>query len=663
MPQSNETAPVGIETNTKIASAWEKFTGCGEIRGTAVRGVISQSWIKSRELGIQPDTKRAPTVITAEEIEREIKTQDLGRAGISALEKLSNTLNNSEHVVVLADKKGRILYSVGHRQIQNSLEEINFRPGGAWSEEIVGPNGVGTPLVLGRPEVVMGYEHYCKGWQPWVCYGAPIFNILGNSIMGSIDITGPVKKINKETMALAITIAESVQSRLSIIQYHRREILRELGKQLLERWPNEGVLIIDENGFFVEYNLRAINLLNLNPSDFLEKNVTELLPDISEPFCHCKKNKYETEVRIHFGGSHKIEKYFKVLFQPIKRSDKFIGIAMIVQDISVRTKKSEIDQHPIRKLPQSEYSFKNFLGSSTKIRNTIHLAKAAAADPMHSNVLLVGETGTGKELLAHSIHSDSIRSEKPFIAINCAAIPKDLIESELFGYVKGAFTGAKNAGHKGKFELAHNGTLFLDEINSMSLDLQSKLLRVLDSMEITPIGGTKVFKTNVRVIASANQKLYTELAEDTFRQDLYFRLSVLEIFIPPLVDRSGDIKILTEKFLQSGCHASHREMLELPEAVLEKLFKYTWPGNVRELYNLCVRWVLTVSGDKVTLQDIPEKISKIDKFVESDSGKTFHMAKDDLIKRTLEQTGNNISRAAKILGIDRSTIYRRRSKW
>ncbi len=662
MRRDDVTFALDIGSNSHIAKAWETFTGFGDVSPSTVRNVISQSWIKSRELGICPETERAQTVISADEIEEKIKTEDLCNAGISTLDKLSDILYDTQHVAVLADARGQILYSTGHQQIQDKLERINFRPGGGWSEQHVGPNGVGTPLALGRPEIVMGYEHYCQGWHPWVCYGAPIHDVSGKILKGSIDITGPVKKFNKEAMALAISVAQSVQSGLSIIQFHRRELLREIGKERLQRWPSDGVMILDENGFIVEYNERAIRHLNLNPAKFLSKPILKLIPSMSESVQKSFQHKTQIEINIHMERQSGLLQPVRVRIEPVIKDNTCLGTALVMIDVNkiVRSKEMQVPAHYA---PRSRYTFENIRGNSKKIKNTIRMAQAAAHDPLESNVLLIGETGTGKELLAHSIHSESTRSDGPFIAINCAAMPRDLIESELFGYVAGAFTGASRNGLKGKIESAHNGTFFLDEINSMSLDLQAKLLRVLDSMEINRVGSVKSVLVNVRVIAAADEAIHSGVEDGLFRMDLFHRLSVLEIPIPKLSDRGNDVIDLANEFLQTECMVAGREKLSLAPEVVNLMQSYNWPGNIRELNNVCVRWVLTVSGNIVAYADVPERISKFSVISRSLDADNLRSINDELIKRTLKQTGNNVSKAARILGIDRTTIYRRRRHW
>ncbi len=652
-----------IEANNRIAEAWEEFTDTGDIDAAAIRNVIRQSWVTSKKLGIDHKAERAPTAISAEQIQHMLMTEDLTRAGISTLNKLEDILHDTKHVVALADPQGHLLYSVGHTQIREKLENINFRPGGAWSESAVGPNGVGTPLALGRPELVMGHEHYCQGWKPWVCYGAPILDATGQHIKGVIDITGPVEQLSKESMALAISVALSVQSGLAIIQYGRRDQLREEARQLFERWPNDGIMLLDENGCIVEFNTRALKMLKLENFDLLNHSITGLIPSINGSFSECFDTKSSIELEIHAQERELCSGKLRVKLKPVINGSECIGVCLIFNDSAASLTGKPVSK-PVSSLLQARYSFDDIYGESVSISKTIELAKACAQDRLQNNVLLIGDTGTGKELLAHSIHSASIRSGGPFIAVNCAAIPNDLIESELFGYEPGAFTGARKNGMKGKFEAAHNGTLFLDEINSMDINVQAKLLRVLDSMEVNRVGSAGPVKVDVRVIAAANKDILAAVDEGRFRSDLFHRISVLEIDIPALSERDGDVIFLAQQFIQSEREATELGPLKLDREVTKLLQDYSWPGNVRELYNVCMRWVLTVTGDTITRNDIPSKLlSNMETKTDYSQPNNLQELGDELIKSTLKQTNNNISKAARILGIDRSTIYRRSRKW
>ncbi|MCG8378764.1 MAG: sigma-54-dependent Fis family transcriptional regulator [Proteobacteria bacterium] len=660
---SNDLYTGNLIPDGQVEKAWESFIGTGDLSKPSVREVILKSWIKSRRKGLSPQTERAPTTLSVDELKEMARTMDLCQEGAPVMNKLSDILNDTQHVVVLADARGRILHSVGNEQVQDRLERINFKPGAAWSEDVAGSNGIGTPLSLRRPELVMGHEHYCRGWHPWVCYGAPVYDVTGTSIKGLVDVTGPVKDISKETMAMTISIAQSIQYCLTNLHFRRREELHELGKEKLRQWPGDGVMVLDENGYIVDYNDNAIRYLNLDPDKFFSRPISVLVPNLAKPIHQSYQSKNQLEMTTHSSKQSGLLLPVRVILEPIVKGNRSVGMVVIVNEInkSVRPKSRRV---PTQSLPQSRYTFENIRGSSEKIKTTICMARAAARDPLQSNVLLIGETGTGKELLAHSIHSDSALKNGPFIAINCAAIPHDLIESELFGYVAGAFTGASRDGLKGKFESAHNGTLFLDEINSMSLDLQAKFLRVLDSMEVSRVGSSESILVNVRIISAANESIHNLVEDGKFRLDLFHRLNVFEIPIPKLTDRGNDIIELANEFLQVECTIVGRETLQLSPDVEELMKNYNWPGNIRELNNICLRWVLTVPGKTISYVDVPERISKFELINRSiDSGDNLRSISDELIKRTLKQTGNNVSKAARILGIDRSTIYRRRRCW
>lgn len=646
----------------KLTRAWEDFVSTGDFRKESPRAVIARSWQRSRELGLDPHAERAPTVLSSEEIEARLAREDLGRAARPVLDDLVDTVRGTRHVIVLADADGRILHSVGHRQIQNHLEQINFRPGGGWQETEVGPNGVGTPLALKRPEVILGSEHYCQGWQPWVCYGAPIINPINQErLMGAVDITGPVSNISQEAMVLAVSIAQTIQSALSVGLYERREMLRGLARDKCGRWPDDGVLVVDINGDLVDANARATRLLGGDYSDIFNQPVSQFLPGVWHSIEQSLSDACEGDLRLDLRMRSGLLQTVNCRIEPVSLGHECIGALLIVGNGNAGADW----QQTARNLPATtRYSFDNILGDSAAIQKTLKLANAAARDPLENGVLLVGETGTGKELLAHAIHAESGRSKGPFIAINCGALPRDLIESELFGYIGGAFTGARRQGQAGKFELAHNGTLFLDEIDSLDPDLQAKFLRVLDNKEITRLGSSQPVSVNVRIIAAASPELYRALDSGRFRLDLYHRLCVLEVNVPALRERGGDVVQLAESFLAHESLAAGCKPPVLSDAARAFLSGHDWPGNIRELRNLCIRWLLTATDGVISEADLPERRDR------SSHGEqpampqpALRSVEDDLIRRTLAQTSGNVSEAARRLGIDRSTIYRRRQSW
>ena len=317
----------------------------------------------------------------------------------------------------------------------------------------------------------------------------------------------------------------------------------------------------------------------------------------------------------------------------------------------------------LRSLARGRGSLENFIGVSDATKEVLSLVRKVA--DTDSTVLITGESGTGKELIARGLHYLSPRSEGMLVPINCSAIPAELLESELFGHVKGAYTGA-HATRAGKFETAHNGTIFLDEIAEMSAPLQAKLLRVLQEKSVTPVGGNRAIQVNVRVITATNKDLDEEVSEGRFRSDLYFRLNVIPIRIPPLRDRRDDIPILVEHFVRKYNVEKSRALEGVRPESLEILRRYTWPGNVRELENLVERIVVLKGSGWLEPSDIPEKIRRAERFLENalpvlgDTGLDMKSATEDfenaLIRQALHLSGGNKNRAATLLGLKRTTF-------
>lgn len=304
----------------------------------------------------------------------------------------------------------------------------------------------------------------------------------------------------------------------------------------------------------------------------------------------------------------------------------------------------------------TRYSFDRIIGKSAAIKDAISLAvKVSATD---STVLLEGETGTGKELFAQSIHTASSRSKKPFIAVNCSALPHDLLESEIFGHVKGSFTGAISD-KKGLFEEADEGTLFLDEIGEMHPDLQVKLLRVLEEKTITRIGSSKAISVDVRIIAATNRDLYQESIANRFRSDLYYRLSVFRILIPSLRERKEDIPLLADYFLKRYSVETNKSVETIPTPVMENLVSYSWPGNTRELRNVIERAVILTDSKELTEDLVPCGSVSNEEGKEKFIGATLEDVEKEYIIRTLNSLGGNKTKTAKYLGISVPTLYRK----
>jgi DNA-binding NtrC family response regulator len=300
-----------------------------------------------------------------------------------------------------------------------------------------------------------------------------------------------------------------------------------------------------------------------------------------------------------------------------------------------------------------QYSFNNILGTSPLLENAVALARKVA--PNDTTVLLLGETGTGKEVFAQAIHQESKRCRKAFVAVNCSAFSKDLLESEIFGHKAGAFTGA-GKDKKGLLEEAHDGTLFLDEIGEMPADLQAKLLRVLETNEFIKVGDTKTTHTDVRIIAATNRNLQNEVAEGRFREDLYYRLNVFTISLPSLQERTEDIPLLAGFFLNLFAHKSNPKVESMSRSFLEKLQQHYWKGNIRELRNVMERAIILADGAELTVKDLPLEFRS----------QPEHLPAFDLnsvekghIQRVLHHTRGNKTEAARLLNIGLTTLYRK----
>ncbi|KUO52696.1 MAG: Fis family transcriptional regulator [Desulfitibacter sp. BRH_c19] len=339
-------------------------------------------------------------------------------------------------------------------------------------------------------------------------------------------------------------------------------------------------------------------------------------------------------------------------------------------ELAVRKNQKLYDE--VKKFQYARYNFSDIIGQSPQIQQAISLAKNVVDST--STILIYGETGTGKELFAQSIHNDSVRRNNPFIALNCGALPSSLIESNLFGYVEGAFTGAKKGGTPGAFEQADGGTIFLDEISEMEQNLQTKLLRVLQEREVTRIGGKKPIRVNVRVIASTNKDLADMVDKEKFRSDLYFRLNVLQLNVPALRMRSTDVPFLVNHFIKKYNSLLGKYILEADKEVLDILQIYNWPGNVRELQN-CIEHainIVKINESRIRVQHLPPYISRSDKGIEPQINKRAMYGQTleeilteterNTIKAVLEQVKYKKKEAAKILGISTTTLWRKISQ-
>ena len=419
---------------------------------------------------------------------------------------------------------------------------------------------------------------------------------------------------------------------------------------------SDGLLVIDEHGGLVAMNRVAAHLLRFDPSH----SSLEAYPEVKEA-CRSlldSEHPMPQERKVYCSHSGLL---LTALGFPILKGTRAVAAALLFPP------RTTIDAPTLRKQKSvvvgAKYAFKDLVGRSAAFLNPMKIGLIAAGNSL--SVLISGESGTGKEMLAHAIHASSPRAPKPFIAVNCGAIPRELIESELFGYEEGTFTGARRGGRQGLFEEANGGTIFLDEVSECSPSTQVALLRVLEQQEITRLGSSKLIPIDLRIIAATNKDLLKEVAKGHFREDLYYRLNVISIHLPPLRERREDIPLLAESFLAEVAAALHCPDLRFSEEALRglALAPYPWPGNVRELRNVLQQVGVLLQRPEIRWEDFPESIRTMhgEDLTADRPGAEGWLAQAErqLICQIIQQCAGNLSQAAHQLGISRSTLYRK----
>ncbi|MCQ1530772.1 sigma 54-interacting transcriptional regulator [Lutispora saccharofermentans] len=451
------------------------------------------------------------------------------------------------------------------------------------------------------------------------------------------------------------SVKQAMDTALSLFYAKRREKNRhELLKTVLD-FSKSGIVVVNHADEIINVNPTAEQIFRIDERSCVGQKSCKMLPQLQlNNIIKTKKAEFGSTEN-YFGDSVIVDRVPMVVNSEIKGA-----IAFIQKAAEIVTMGSNLRRDLAQRGLTAKYRFDDIIGESSAIRYAIQLAKAYSH--IDSTVLITGETGTGKELFAQSIHSESRRRNNPFVAINCSALSSSLLESELFGYKEGAFTGAKKEGKVGLFELAHKGTIFLDEIGEIDINMQTKLLRVLQEHEVMRIGDNRVIPVDVRVIAATNKDLYKEMQKGNYRQDLYYRLNVLNLGLPPLRKREGDIKILMEKLRDKMNKKLNCRIEGFSPGVIELMENYNWPGNIRELENIIEKLsVLTASG---IVGD--EMIPFIEDCMHYDEAKeigkaeqTLCMMEIEAIKAALQQNNGNRTHAAQQLGIDRTTLIRK----
>jgi transcriptional regulator of acetoin/glycerol metabolism len=631
--------------------SWEKVVMEGSTEKQPVRAEILASWIYCRKIGLDPYSKTSPPTLSGKRLDNLLhKNQFLLEISKPVMSMIEISVRGTGFIVTLSDDEGYVLEVYGDSEIMKMAEQNFYVPGCLRSIERAGTNAIGLCLVEKRPIQLTGAEHYKVHHHPWTCSSAPILDD-SDDLVGAITLSGRSIGRHQHTLALVTAAAETIQTQLRerslIMEKHRlNSMLTSLYNSI-----SEGLIAIDNDTNITHINDVARKMLAIGNQSLIGEPLQLVIQPDKSFVKALNAKKYFDGDEIIF-DTPKGRRAFICSIDPVRNASG--------QELGTFIKMSE-KKRMIKIAKQiggnyAKHEFSDIKGQSEPIKRQIHLAKIAANT--NSRILIIGESGTGKELFAHAIHSYSKRSSEPFVAISCAAIPRDLIESELFGYRGGAFTGARREGMMGKFEFADKGTLFLDEINSLPLGAQAKLLRVLQQNEIMRLGDNHPIPIDVRVIAASSVDLLEEVQRDNFREDLYYRLNVVEIFIPPLRDRIEDMKLLVDHILTRQAAKFEFNKPIISTEAFRQIQNYDWPGNIRELENSIARALMLSQGADILPEHLPMRPQKI-MSSKNRSSVTIKDGYKQMIDSALKECNGNISLTAKRLKISRTTLYRK----
>lgn len=641
------------DKNKELGELWERFVteSFKDSVPEKVRKNVLESWKRCQSQDVNPRQLQATSALSDLDLKLILQESELYHVAKPIIDDIFHKLGGTRYLFTLSDEHSRIIYLKGDTQIKKEAEKMNFALGMDWSESSVGTNAIGTSIFTRNPIQIFSAEHFCQGCHPWTCSAAPIIHPFTQKIMGAIDFTGFWGDAQPHTLGFAISIAQAIEKQLAQSSMKMNNYLIEMYYQTVNKWKNDQILLLNSSFLVIKSSVQLSETLGLLQFKSLEAD-KDFKPLIAQ-----LKRMSESPVGIKQFTSLEIKNLKILSIDTIHLLNTVAGFIIVFKD-----NKKTFYSTPQGKIQSGPW--KEVIGNSEKFVKALY--KCYKASLSNVPILLLGESGTGKEKIAQSIHQTSQRATKPFLAINCGAIQKELIGSELFGYENGAFTGASKNGKKGKFEEANGGTLFLDEIGEMPLDLQVHLLRVLQEKEITRLGASKPIAVNVRIIAATNKNLYDLCKKGLFREDLFFRLNVVTVHIPPLRERKEDIPFITDYFIKHFAEKYEKNPLSLAEETLAYFQQYSWPGNIRELQNVLEYSVIFCDSPLINIEDLPSYIIE-NKLSISPDGNQKELSgineEKQLLTRLLIENDYNISAVAKAMKIARSTLYRKLKKY
>ncbi len=614
---------------------------------------VERSHKRCIEMGVPLDRVYSARIITGKELQKKLEeSRELILTAGPFIDQLYNFVKGSGFFAMLTDESGCLLNMIGDEGILAEAYRLKMVPGAYMDEKSIGTNAMGTAIAEGMPVQISGREHFITAYHKWTCSGAPIRDPKGR-IIGSLDLTGYSENVHSHTLGMVVAAVDAIEKILVIKEYNAKLTLAKNHFETIIESLAAGLLTSDMDGRIIISNKNALDMFGMSKSEILSKPIYQLFEGWEKVVdtLRAREAFHEEDVYVNT-NNNKLQ--FSLSAYPI------YGEGGELQEITFVFKEIKRIRNLANRIMGSKaiYTFDKIIGSDERFLEVVEYAKKVSDSK--STILITGESGTGKEVFAQAIHNHGNRKEEPFVAINCGAIPRNLIESELFGYEEGAFTGAKRGGAPGKFEIADGGTIMLDEIGEMPIDMQTKLLRVIEEGVISRIGGTKQIPINVRIIAASNKNLIQEVEKGNFRLDLYYRLNVLPIHLPALRERRGDIPAIASHFMKSISKRLNKKEVALNDEIMQRLVQYDWPGNIRELENVIERMI--------NMQSLPAEF-----MVNRCSDAVFKKGAEEcinlelmemkLINKALMKHKGTITLAAKALGISRNTLYRKMEKY
>ncbi|UWG96727.1 sigma 54-interacting transcriptional regulator [Dehalobacter sp. DCM] len=620
---------------------------------------VSESWIRSKDYNIDPNDTRLKHKLPAEEFKKLLEEKKLLiQTAIPLIKKYLSILNASGHRMTLTDRNGVLLYTTA-----TGNDENDYWPelGTVLRENTIGTSAHELCMNLGQPLQFIGPYNYCVYLEDYIVSAAPIFEenagIIGSLLIYQLMKDNDHNIMQTHSLGWVSAMAFAIEQQMMLLKAN--DTLKWNNKMLQATLSivNGGVITLDKRGIISHINQEGAHILSFDKNKAKDKHISAYIHDASNILMTLKDGLSVNNHELILPKDNTERRYLTTV-TPIM-DDSNIAEGAVVHLVPIEGIKKLVNDF---RGAQASYTFANLVGNSPVFLESIRNAKQFSNN--YGNVLIQGESGAGKELFAQAIHND-YRPDGPFVSINCSAIPRNLIESELFGYEGGAFTGAERKGRPGLIELANDGTLFLDEIGDMPLEIQPVLLRVLEEKKVLRIGGQRYIPVNFRVIAATNQNLRTMVAEKTFREDLYYRLAVFKLRIPALRERKEDILELTDFFIKRVCRKiGINKNPDLSSAVKKTLLEYPWPGNVRQLENTMVYAVTMAQNGIINLRNLPDDIL-LPETVKVESADTLTMddAERIAIEKAMIRAANSVATAADILGISKSTLYYKLRKY